>query len=130
MIARSQAPTRHLWLVLSIVGNVTMLGFYKYFNFLDQNIVALAQWIGFDYTGSQMNIILPIGLSFHTFQSMSYVFEVYRGRQPAERDLPVTPCTFSSSHRWSQVRSSDRRTCSSSCITPAPSITKGRCPVS
>ena len=89
MIARSQAPTRHLWLVLSIVGNVTMLGFYKYFNFLDQNIVALAQWIGFDYTGSQMNIVLPIGLSFHTFQSMSYVFEVYRGRQPAERDLPV-----------------------------------------
>ena len=89
MIARSQAPTRHLWLVLSIVGNVTMLGFYKYFNFLDQNLVALAQWIGFDYTGSQTNIILPIGLSFHTFQSMSYVFEVYRGRQPAERDLPV-----------------------------------------
>ena len=89
MIARSQAPTRHLWLVLSIVGNVTMLGFYKYFNFLDQNLVALAQWIGFDYTGSQMNIVLPIGLSFHTFQSMSYVFEVYRGRQPAERDLLV-----------------------------------------
>jgi D-alanyl-lipoteichoic acid acyltransferase DltB (MBOAT superfamily) len=89
MIAKSHGAARRLWLVLSIVGNVAMLGFYKYFNFLDQNIAALAQSIGMDYAGTQMNIILPIGLSFHTFQSMSYVFEVYRGRQSAEHNLAV-----------------------------------------
>jgi D-alanyl-lipoteichoic acid acyltransferase DltB (MBOAT superfamily) len=87
LIARSQGSRRKLCLVASILGNVGMLAFFKYFHFMDQNIASIARGIGLTYAPSQWNILLPIGLSFHTFQSMSYVIEVYRGNYPAERDL-------------------------------------------
>lgn len=74
------------WVLLaSIVANVGMLGFFKYFNFANENIAALADFIGWNYPIENLSIILPIGLSFHTFQSLSYTIEVYRGNQKAER---------------------------------------------
>jgi D-alanyl-lipoteichoic acid acyltransferase DltB (MBOAT superfamily) len=87
LIARSEGRARKLYLVASILGNVGMLAFFKYYHFVDQNIASVARGIGLTYTPSQWNILLPIGLSFHTFQSMSYVIEVYRGNYPAERSL-------------------------------------------
>jgi len=62
-----------------------MLGFFKYFNFANENIAAFANFIGWNYPIENLSIILPIGLSFHTFQSLSYTIEVYRGHQKAER---------------------------------------------
>lgn len=74
------------WVLLaSILANVGMLGFFKYFNFANGNIAALANFIGWNYPIENLEIILPIGLSFHTFQSLSYTIEVYRGNQKAER---------------------------------------------
>ncbi len=74
------------WILLaSIVANVGMLGFFKYFNFANENIAALANFIDWNYPIENLSIILPIGLSFHTFQSLSYTIEVYRGHQKAER---------------------------------------------
>jgi D-alanyl-lipoteichoic acid acyltransferase DltB (MBOAT superfamily) len=74
------------WILLaSILANVGMLGFFKYFNFANENIAALANFIGWNYPIETLSIILPIGLSFHTFQSLSYTIEVYRGHQKAER---------------------------------------------
>lgn len=74
------------WILLaSIVANVGMLGFFKYFNFANENIAALANLIDWNYPIENLSIILPIGLSFHTFQSLSYTIEVYRGYQKAER---------------------------------------------
>ncbi len=72
-------------LIASILSNVGMLAFFKYFNFANENLAALANFIGWNYPIHNLAIILPIGLSFHTFQSLSYTIEVYRGHQKAER---------------------------------------------
>ena len=77
------------FLVLSIIANVGVLAFFKYFNFFNENIKALSEFIGWNYSISALEIILPIGLSFHTFQAMSYTIEVYRGKQKAEKHLGV-----------------------------------------
>ena len=72
-------------LIASILSNVGMLAFFKYFNFANENLAALADFIGWNYPIQSLSILLPIGLSFHTFQSLSYTIEVYRGNQKAER---------------------------------------------
>jgi D-alanyl-lipoteichoic acid acyltransferase DltB (MBOAT superfamily) len=82
-----QGPKRRWLLIASIVTNVGMLAFFKYFNFANENIAALAGFLGWNYPLHDLSIILPIGLSFHIFQSLSYTIEVYRGHQKAERHL-------------------------------------------
>jgi alginate O-acetyltransferase complex protein AlgI len=89
LIARSRGLTRKIILVCSLVSNVGMLAFFKYFNFADHEVTRIASWLGIPYHGSPLNIILPIGLSFHTFQSMSYTIEVYRGKQAAEKHFGI-----------------------------------------
>ena len=73
------------YLVVSIVSTCMVLFIFKYLNFCSANLVALAQHFGWSHPQKILNIALPIGLSFHTFQSLSYVIEVYRGNQKAER---------------------------------------------
>ncbi|MCF0068884.1 MBOAT family protein [Dyadobacter sp. CY261] len=85
---------RKCMLVMSIVANVGFLSFFKYFDFLNANISALLGPLGCDYQPETMaalypGLALPIGLSFHTFQSMSYTIEVYRGNQQAERHVGI-----------------------------------------
>ncbi len=90
LIERSQGKVRKRWLVASIVANVGVLAVFKYYGFLTENIEALVHSAGWtDYTIPDLGIILPIGLSFHTFQSLSYTIEVYNGRQKAERHLGI-----------------------------------------
>lgn len=72
-------------LVVSIVSTCLVLFIFKYLNFCSANLVALAQHFGWSHPSRVLSIALPIGLSFHTFQSLSYVIEVYRGNQRAER---------------------------------------------
>ncbi len=78
---------KRFYLFFSILSNLSLLAFFKYFNFLNQNTEALFKLFGGHFTPYNLDIILPIGLSFHTFQSMAYVIEVYRGNQQAERHL-------------------------------------------
>src|SRR5208282_720859 len=78
---------RKMFLIVSLCANVGMLGFYKYFNFLNGNVAAMAHFLHWNYSIESLKIVLPIGLSFHTFQSMSYTIEVYRGNFKAERSL-------------------------------------------
>ncbi|RWY57329.1 MBOAT family protein [Mucilaginibacter gilvus] len=88
LIENASGKARKLYLGLSIVANVGVLAFYKYFNFLAENLNFLSAGVH----GPQIplvNFILPIGLSFHTFQAMSYTIEVYRGNQKAERHLGI-----------------------------------------
>jgi alginate O-acetyltransferase complex protein AlgI len=87
LIENAQGARRRAWLIGSLCANIGMLGFFKYFNFVNDNLAALAQSLGWHYSIKGLSIILPIGLSFHTFQSMSYTIEVYRGRFKAERSL-------------------------------------------
>jgi alginate O-acetyltransferase complex protein AlgI len=76
---------KRLFLWLSIGANVGVLAFFKYFNFLNANLDALAEFLHWNYPIEPLGILLPIGLSFHTFQSLSYTVEVYRGHFKAER---------------------------------------------
>lgn len=80
---------RKRWLILSIVANVGVLCVFKYYNFFVGNVDTMFAAAGMKSYIPLLNIILPIGLSFHTFQAMSYTIEVYRGNQPAERHLGI-----------------------------------------
>ena len=79
-----QPKKKKTFFVISIVSTLTVLLVFKYLNFLTANLDHLCASLGME-THFMTHIILPIGLSFHTFQSMSYVIEVYRGHQKAER---------------------------------------------
>ena len=79
-----QPKKKKAFMVISIVSTLTVLLVFKYLNFLTENLDQLCAALGME-THLMTHIILPIGLSFHTFQSMSYVIEVYRGHQKAER---------------------------------------------
>jgi len=89
LIEGSQGPRRKQYLVASLCANVGALVIFKYINFANNNLAALAGWLHWNYPIHALHIILPIGLSFHTFQSMSYTIEVYRGHQKAERHFGV-----------------------------------------
>jgi alginate O-acetyltransferase complex protein AlgI len=80
-----------LW--VSIVATCMVLFVFKYFAFFTGSFVGLANLLGWHLSEPALGLILPIGLSFHTFQSLSYVVEVYKGRQPAEHDF-ITYATY------------------------------------
>lgn len=69
------------WLILSMIANLGMLGFFKYYNFFAESFIAAG------FPARTLDIILPVGISFYTFQSMSYTIDVYRGRLKAEKSF-------------------------------------------
>ena len=77
------------FLILSLIANVGVLAVFKYYNFFIDNMNALLDSLHIQHSMPLLSIILPIGLSFHTFQAISYTIEVYRGNQKAERHLGV-----------------------------------------
>jgi D-alanyl-lipoteichoic acid acyltransferase DltB (MBOAT superfamily) len=90
LIERTPAgKLRRFYFITSLIVTVAILAFFKYFNFLNNNVAQLARVLHWNYGVESLTIILPIGLSFHTFQSMSYVIEVYRGNQRAERHFGI-----------------------------------------
>ena len=77
-------------MAISIIANVGTLAFFKYYNFFTDNINTLLHTLHISiHPLPLLNIILPIGLSFHTFQAMSYTIEVYRGNQKAEKHFGI-----------------------------------------
>jgi alginate O-acetyltransferase complex protein AlgI len=74
-------------LIVSIVGNLGLLGFCKYFDFTAENLNRLAACLGGDSWVPVLQIALPVGISFYTFQSMSYAIDVYRGDGRPMRNL-------------------------------------------
>lgn len=70
---------RRLLLAASLVTNLGLLGFFKYGNFLLENFIGVMDTFGIAFNPPPMNIILPVGISFYTFQTLSYTFDVYRG---------------------------------------------------
>ncbi|MEO6453837.1 MAG: MBOAT family protein, partial [Ginsengibacter sp.] len=88
-IEASTGAKRKNYLILSIISTCLVLAVFKYFNFFNDNFRELANILGLHYSVPVMNIILPIGLSFHTFQSLSYVIEVYRGKYKAEKHFGI-----------------------------------------
>jgi len=88
-IEGTSGSRRRLFFLISIVANVGVLVLFKYLNFLNGSLSALFHFAGWQYPIGPLSILLPIGLSFHTFQSLSYTIEVYRGSQKAEHHLGI-----------------------------------------
>ena len=78
---------RKRWLWLSIVINLGLLGFFKYYNFFVDSFAALISSFGYVMDTWTLNVILPVGISFYTFQSMSYSIDIYRNKMTPTRDL-------------------------------------------
>jgi D-alanyl-lipoteichoic acid acyltransferase DltB (MBOAT superfamily) len=88
-IENASGRSRKALLVVSLVSNLGFLFFFKYFNFFNTNLARVAAFFDWNYPIGSLGIILPIGLSFHTFQAMSYTIEVYRGHERAERHFGI-----------------------------------------
>lgn len=84
--ASSAAGARRLWLAASIVANLGLLFTYKYYDFVAGQLNVLSSWCGWDAELPVFGLLIPLGISFHTFQSISYTVDVYRGTCKAERD--------------------------------------------
>lgn len=80
---------RKLWLIVSIISTCLVLFVFKYFNFFNANFSEIARVLHLKYPIGALKLILPIGLSFHTFQSLSYVIEIYRKKQKAEHNFGI-----------------------------------------
>jgi D-alanyl-lipoteichoic acid acyltransferase DltB (MBOAT superfamily) len=91
LVAEDQRPKYYL--ILSVVFCLTILGFFKYFNFFTDSFKSLAGVIGFTADLPLLKIILPVGISFYTFQSLGYVIDIYRGQSLACADF-LTFATF------------------------------------
>ncbi len=85
-IPRAESQRRkRLLLVISLVSNLGLLAFFKYANFLQDNMLFLFRLFGYEPGWSTLNIILPVGISFYTFQTLSYTLDVYRGNLKTEK---------------------------------------------
>ena len=90
MIENASPARRKRFLIISILTNVGILSIFKYYNFFIDNVNSLISVVGIPTHPFPMSsLILPIGLSFHTFQAMSYTIEVYRGNRQAERHFGI-----------------------------------------
>ncbi len=90
LIESNQGKLRMFYLGLSILSNLTVLGIFKYHNFFVENINHLMGLLSSKTVSFTIwKLALPVGLSFHTFQAMSYTIEVYKGKQKAERKFGI-----------------------------------------
>jgi alginate O-acetyltransferase complex protein AlgI len=89
LIENEHGKKRKLFLVMSLVANIGVLAVFKYYNFLNENLTSILGSFSVENPVPFLKILLPIGLSFHTFQAMSYTIEVYRGNQKPERHFGI-----------------------------------------
>lgn len=90
---RGADRTARRWLVASVATNLGILGAFKYFGFFVENLNALLGAVGLGSTSGLLEVALPVGISFYTFQSLSYTIDVHRGRLEPEGD-PVRFALF------------------------------------
>lgn len=79
---------KKVFLYFSVITNLCILGFFKYFNFFGETSVAIAKFFGIELSWVSLNVVLPLGISFYTFQSLAYTVDVYRGQIKAVRFWP------------------------------------------
>jgi len=88
-IEKAKGKRKKLFLIISLIANIGVLCVFKYYNFINENFTFLLHGFGLSNPIPYLSILLPIGLSFHTFQAMSYTIEVYRGNEKAERHFGI-----------------------------------------
>ena len=87
-LVNSEGKRRRLYLLISVFTNLGLLATFKYFGFFSDSLRVLLSWIGFDAGWTTIHIVLPVGISFYTFQTMSYTIDIYREKiQPTSRFL-------------------------------------------
>lgn len=89
VIEKNTGGKKRAALIISLIANIGILCVFKYYNFFVENFEVLFATLNIPFKLPLLSILLPIGLSFHTFQAMSYTIEVYRGNQMAERHFGV-----------------------------------------
>jgi len=88
-LENTHGKKRKIFLIASLVANISVLAVFKYYNFLNDILSDVLISVDYKNPIPYLSILLPIGLSFHTFQAMSYTIEVYRGHQKAERNFGI-----------------------------------------
>ena len=78
---------KKILLLVSLFVNLGLLGFFKYYNFFLDNFVSAFTFLGKDFSAERLDIILPVGISFYTFQTLSYTIDVYKGRLKPTNDF-------------------------------------------
>jgi alginate O-acetyltransferase complex protein AlgI len=86
---------KKIWLILGIVLNISVLIYFKYFNFFIESFISLFYGLGISLLKPQLNIILPVGLSFYIFLSLSYLIDIYRNNLKANKNLIEVLLTLS-----------------------------------
>ncbi len=85
---RDQSKKSKYWLLLSVAFNIGMLGFFKYYNFFVDSFIDLFYSLGYSIKSTwTLNIILPVGISFYTFQTLSYSFDIYYKKLKPTKNL-------------------------------------------
>jgi D-alanyl-lipoteichoic acid acyltransferase DltB (MBOAT superfamily) len=85
--AAATRRARRLWLTLAIILSLGVLVYFKYANFFIEEASALLRTLGMNVRDSYLNVILPVGISFFTFQALSYSIDLYKGRMPLEKNF-------------------------------------------
>ena len=87
IVKTSSEKNKKLLLLSSLLINLGVLGFFKYFNFFIENFKQAYSFLGFDFTGPTLNIVIPVGISFYTFQTLSYTLDVYKEKLKPTNDF-------------------------------------------
>lgn len=88
MLSRTdRVSQRKAWLIVSLVANLGFLGFFKYYNFFVESASKMLDFIGLSADLQTLNIILPVGISFYTFQTLSYSVDIYLGKLKTTKNL-------------------------------------------
>lgn len=83
----NQRQRQRLWLSLCIIVNLGILFIFKYFNFITESTFSLLESLGLRMDVPHFTLLLPVGISFYTFQAIGYIIDVYRGKTPVEKSL-------------------------------------------
>src|SRR5579864_2197084 len=87
LVKARRNSSRHAWMLLSVIANLGMLGYFKYGQFLLDNFTSLMAALGVAYHPAHFDIVLPVGISFYTFATMSYTLDVYLRRAAPARNF-------------------------------------------
>ncbi len=87
-LSKETLDNRRKWLLgFSLIANLGMLGFFKYYNFFIESFSAAFTFLGYSFSPDRLNVILPVGISFYTFQTLSYTIDVYRRKMEPTNDM-------------------------------------------